>query len=260
MLTIDLKKTAVVAFSLSCILCAFGQLKMINEQLYLSRVKLVDEFFDRFNCKEFTPGINPNEENAKMLNLCSLFDFSKIKSSKDSAYQRTIEFVDTIISHNVVLNYSDSSWCAVVKCKAIYKAKPTHLTLMLRVENRMDDMYKWTICSAKGECLALSPSKRPAKAMLYPDDHETSFMSLSRITTENNDLISLYTNKEYKTDQLAVFLALVYNNLLTIEYVEDIEFVFYQVPNHVFRVKFFERDSSNSGWLISSFSKLTIND
>ena len=58
-------------------------------------------------------------------------------------------------------------------------------------------------------------------------------------------------------DETSVFLADVYNGLLDIEYVKDLQFVFYQVPGYVFRIKFIERATNNTGWLITSFDKIS---
>ena len=90
-----------------------------------------------------------------------------------------------------------------------------------------------------------------------PDDHETNFMSLHRVTTEKDDLITCYMQKSYPLDETSVFLADVYNGLLDIEYVKDLQFVFYQVPGYVFRIKFIERETNNTGWLITSFDKIS---
>ena len=43
--------------------------------------------------------------------------------------------------------------------------------------------------------------------------------------------------------------------MLKIKHVEQLEFIFTQVPGYMFTVKYFERDKGNAGWLISSFRK-----
>ena len=108
---------------------------------------------------------------------------------------------------------------------------------------------------AEGEIFKLKPSLNSDKIMLMPDDHETNFMSLHRVTTEKDDLITRYMQKSYLLDETSVFLSDVYNGLLDIEYVKDLQFIFYQVPGYVFRIKFIERETNNTGWLITSFYK-----
>ena len=88
-----------------------------------------------------------------------------------------------------------------------------------------------------------------------PNDNEQFFMSVRKTTTETYKFIDDYVVKGYKADALSTFLALVRNNILKIDAVTDVEFVFMQVPGYTFSVKYFERESKNSGWLIDSFSK-----
>ena len=196
----------------------------LNAGLYDSRIKLVDEFFDRFNGKEGHPNI------------------------------------DTVIEKNISINYSDTTWFAKAICCGKLKGKEVDFTLYLNVEHRKEDMYKWVIAKAEGEIFKLKPSLKSDKIMLMPDDHETNFMSLHRVTTEKDDLITRYMQKSYPLDETSVFLSDVYNGLLDIDNVKDLQFVFYQVPGYVFRIKFFERDTNNTGWLITGFDEVSEDD
>lgn len=51
-----------------------------------------------------------------------------------------------------------------------------------------------------------------------------------------------------------------YYGYLEIEYVSDIEYTFLQVPGFTFTVKEYERESANSGWLISEWSEISASD
>jgi len=92
--------------------------------------------------------------------------------------------------------------------------------------------------------------------MLMPDDHETNFMSLHRITTEKDDYITNYARKNFTVDETSVFFSYVYSGLLNIDNVDDLEFTFLQVPGYVFTIKDIFRETLNSGWLISSYHKV----
>ena len=118
-------------------------------------------------------------------------------------------------------------------------------------------MYKWVISKAQGDIFSLKPSKESEKIMMMPDDHETNFLSLHRITNEKDDLISNYTCKSHYVDETSVFLSYVYNGLLNIDYVSDLSFTFLQVPGYEFSIKEFEREGNNVGWLIYRFNKLS---
>ena len=75
------------------------------------------------------------------------------------------------------------------------------------------------------------------------------------MVNESYRYIDDYALTGYMPDKLSVFLTLVRSGLLKVNYVSDVEFVFFQVPGYKFSVKLFERESKNAGWLISSVSK-----
>lgn len=229
----------------------------LNAGLYDSRIKLVDEFFDRFNGKEGHPDISRKDKDYRKKNLMFVFNGRMFKSKEDAKFKELQNFINTVIEKNISINYSDTTWFAKAVCHGKLKGKDVDFTLFLNVEHRKEDMYKWVIAKAEGDVFKLKPSLKSEKIMLMPDDHETNFMSLHRITTEKDDLISCYMQKDYPLDETSVFLSDVYNGLLDIDYVKDLQFIFYQVPNYVFRIKFIERETNNTGWLITDFDKVS---
>lgn len=232
----------------------------LNEGLYDSRIKLVDEFFDRFNGKEGHPDITRKDNDYRKKNLMLVFNGKMFKSKDDAKFKEMQSFIDTVIVRKVRIDYSDTTWFAKATCHGKLKGKDVDFILYLNVEHRKEDMYKWVIAKAEGGVFKLKPSIKSDKIMLMPDDHETNFMSLHRITTEKDDLISCYMQKGYPLDETSVFLSDVYNGLLDIDCVTDLQFVFYQVPGYVFEIKFIERETTNAGWLITSFDKVSENE
>ena len=93
--------------------------------------------------------------------------------------------------------------------------------------------------------------------MLSPDDHETNFISLSRMTQEQPYNIKMFMSKEHEYDETSVFMYLVRTKRLKINYVENLEFMFMQIPGYAFHIQYYERESGNSGWLISKFYHFT---
>ena len=229
----------------------------LNAGLYDSRIKLVDEFFDRFNGKEGHPDISRKDKDYRKKNLMFVFNGRMFKSKEDAKFKELQNFINTVIEKNISINYSDITWFAKAVCHGKLKGKEVDFTLYLNVEHRKEDMYKWVIAKAEGDVFKLKPSFKSEKIMLMTDDHETNFMSLHRITTEKDDLISCYMQKDYPLDETSVFLSDVYNGLLDIDYVKDLQFIFYQVPNYVFRIRFIERETNNTGWLITDFDKVS---
>lgn len=232
----------------------------LAKEIYKCRIKLVDEFFDRFNGKESRADVKSEDENFRMKNLLLLFDGKKFKSNEDSLFKEALAMVETIRKNNTRILYSDSTWFAKAECHVKFKGKPASIVLYLNVERRKSDMFKWVIARAEGDVLKLNPSFSSDRIMLMPDDHETNFMSLHRITTEKDDYITLYNSKKNQIDETSVFYAYVYNGLLDIDYVKNLEFIFMQVPGYSFSIKQIERETYNSGWLIHSFNKMSDTD
>lgn len=228
----------------------------IEKGLYRARIKLIDEFFDRFNGKEGRMDVDVDNSDARLNNLILLYDGKMFSSYEDSVFKEAVIMANRIISDSITINYEDSTWFARALCRARLNGKPVSFTLYLNVESRENNMYKWVITRAEGDVLKLLPTHRSDKIMLLPDDHETNFLSLYRITTEKDDYITNYAQKNYSINETTVFYSLVYNGLLDIDGVEALEFIFLQVPGYTFTIKEFERDSYNAGWLINSFKKM----
>lgn len=230
---------------------------LLNDDLYKTKVKLVDEFFDRFNGKELRPDIKTDSEDAKLKNLLVLFNGKMFKSMEDSAFVEARTFAEKVIQDSIILHYQDSTWIAKASCHGKLKGKAVDFILYMNVENRRGNMYKWVIAKVEGSIFHLTPSLQKESIMLMPDDHETNFMSLHRITTEKDDYILNYKQKYFNVDPTTVFYAYVYAGVLDIEYVKPLEFVFYQVPGYKFTISHFERENYNAGWLINSLEKVS---
>lgn len=224
---------------------------------YDCRIKLVDEFFDRFNGKELRSDIVADSSDVRLANMMLLFNADMFASADDPIFQAAKDMAQQIIYQDIRINYSDTLWTARAECQARYKGTPARITLYLKVEQRKTDMYKWVIAGAEGECLTLPADRMPEKLMILPDAHETDFMALHDITTGRDDYITAYAARSVHPDPTSVFFALVYAGVLDIEYVDDLSFIFCQVPGYRFTIRNFERDSYNCGWLIDSFEKIT---
>lgn len=229
----------------------------LNEEQFRASVNLVDEFIARFNGDKEKPGTDKQDKDYETNRILYLFNGKMFKSFKDSLFLEAKDFAASVAKNGVKLSYSDTTWVAKAECCGKFKGKEIAFTLYLTVEKRKGDMYKWVITKASGEAFKLKPVRKATKAMLMPDDHETNFMSLNRITTERDDYITYYANKKFVIDETSVFFSLVYSGLLDIEYVSDLQFVFLQVPGYKFSIKHFERETNNAGWLIDSFKKFS---
>lgn len=239
-------------------LCINAQiLDDMNSPLYKGRVKLVSEFMKRFNREELSPLVDPNSSEIDKISICQLFDSEFILRNRSINEPLAFQFVDSVLSNNIKLYYTDNNWYAKTTCFGTFKGKEVSFNIYLVVEPRGNDMFKWVIADVDGPIFELNPSRISDKIMLLPNEHETDFMRLNTITSEKDDYITLYSSMTNSVNRLSVFNTLVYYGYLNIEYVLDPEYVFFQVPGYVFTVKHFERESTNAGWLISSWEKVT---
>jgi hypothetical protein len=254
-----LKFTSLVLlyFSLTLLEASAQTLSLLNRDLQYVRIGLVDEFFKRFNGKTAHPDIPIIDSNARMDNLMFLFDLAQFTSKNDPKFQEATKMMDVVIRDSIKINYFDTSWVAIAHCRGLLEGKRVNFDLFLTVQHRKENMYKWVIARAEGNIFNISPRNENEKIMLNPGDHETNFMSLGRMSKEQPFNVKNFLAKGVDYDMTSVFAYLIYNRKLKIDYVNELEFVFTQVPGYIFHIKYFERENKNSGWLISDFYKST---
>lgn len=222
-----------------------------------ARVGLVDEFLKRFNGETSHPNISLQDSCYRKSNILFLIEPPKNIENKDSLYNEAVKFVDAIIKSSIRLNYSDTTWIAHATCKGLLDGKKVTFDLYLNVECRKEDMYKWVISRVDGECFDATPRDTIDNIMLYPDDHEIRFISLGRMTKEQPFNVSRFMSKGFEYDPTSAFVYLVKSGKLIIEYVDELEFIFTQIPGYVFSIKYFEREFGKLGWLINRFENIS---
>ena len=230
----------------------------LNMEVYRSKIKLVDEFMDRFNFKDKLPNLSYNSAEDSVKHIISLFDMQTLFADKTKQeFNKALAFAQVVFKDSVKLNYEDSLWYAKLKCKGKLSGKEITFYLYLTVENRKEDMYKWVITSAEAKEFSYEQSDPLSRAMIMPDDHETKFVSLKQIFKHDKSFITQYASKKFKANPLTVFVTLVNKGLLTFDYVEETEFYFLHVPDYIFSINYYEREEKNSGWLIKEVKEIS---
>ncbi len=85
--------------------------------------------------------------------------------------------------------------------------------------------------------------------------HAVDFMSLDKIFADKVNSAN-YFKKNFAPDALSEFYFLTQNNLLTFRKINSINYYFLQIPNWFLKIEYFNRQTYNSGWLISQFKKM----
>jgi len=227
----------------------------LNNYLQRNRIGLVDEFFERFNGEKTHPYISSSLKDSRKKNLMMLFNLGLFQSETDPYMEEASEMMDYVIANDIKIHYPDTAWVALAHCVGLLEGKTVKFDITLKVQHRKEDMYKWVLSKVEGNFFDISAKNQNDLIMFYPDDHETFFMSIGRMTEEQPHNVERFLGKDVKYDMTSVFAYLVYNKKLIVKYVEDLEFVFFQIPGYIFHLKYFDRDKTNAGWLISKFYK-----
>ena len=231
------------------------KLKKLKAEPYMVlKIKQFDQFIERFNYKKdfFDQPIDSNfiKEFPREEYIKYLFNEGEDKDTSLLNEELISAFIDSICDkeYPIILDRYSADIIAELDCKVKIDNKDQNIKLYLFQEKNPDNSVKWVILKAKGligENIIKSKDK-----FIPPTSHEINFMNLSALINNDKDGYSL-TYKDYKTDELTLFLYLVENNRLNFEHVTDITFHILSVPGFICKVKKFNREELNSGWLIS---------
>jgi len=81
--------------------------------------------------------------------------------------------------------------------------------------------------------------------------HELDFMNLHK-ALEDQKNIQYYGSQNYQPDYLTLFFYQMKTGQLTFKEINSVKFHFFQIDNWYFELSYFNRNESNSGWLISN--------
>jgi hypothetical protein len=238
-----------------------------REIRFVFEVKQIDEFIERFNDIQNTllrqylsrryPGIIIRRQSL----LNSLFDrqgkYWKMKDRKIFVKQ----IVDS--TRPAFLNFYNDDWYAELLCKFKFKGNDTDVTLILKVQKTPNGGSKWIIASAysnsiepSADTFKLSKKYTPGK-FLNPISHATDFAGLSK-AFENKEEVQDYLDSSFlKYPFSKAFMKSMLNRQLQFLYIRKISYHFFQVNGWEFTVNNFQRNSMNSGWLISSLARIS---
>lgn len=88
-------------------------------------------------------------------------------------------------------------------------------------------------------------------------EHEIGFIGLTTISNKALCSVSAFDNVSFTADRLSMFAALLNNNLLKIETIDNVSFHFFTISGFSFKVERVERRGSyNTGWLITKLNKI----
>ena len=161
-----------------------------------------------------------------------------------------------------LLDFHGKSWFAEVNADFMYNKQKVSLILYLRIEAQ-NEGYKWVISNVYFDKFAqLFPhlsDTTSTEFFLHPMSHELDFMNIHKVF-DDPDKLDYYLENNYKPDQLSIFVAEMKSGNLKFVTVNTLKFHFFQIPNWYFEVSYFNRNSNNSGWLISNLVRIDDKD
>lgn len=245
-----------ILFVLSLLpLFSYGQVlhapNMNMDEWFRTDVTTMSEFRDRFNiCINDTDSLTKEQ---RMRGLLTLFN-----RSSETVYtkQDTIRsFINSVLDNKINLSFSDSLWFAEALCVTKYKGKEHDIRLILKTEFVDTDIYRWSICGVNGLRDAGVITDK-AFGFIEPIDNDLNFIGMdSRLQKDYKNAFG-YKSSNSAISQLSVFLYLLQEHQITIEYVNSIKYHFLSIPGYVFVVEHSTKPM-NSGWLISDISLLS---
>lgn len=240
-------------------------------------VKVLDEFIDRFN-KDTSSEFLSNLRNIyrgklppRSTMVKSLFDRNQ---KWDTSLVKNFALTVTKKGAPRFIHFNDNDWYAHVRCKVTYQGKSKQLDLILKVEEGINHSEKWVIVSAMADFLKFkypkSGSNVPVPRLcgsdlrdpnnqttvfLDPMSHGTNFINLYQ-AFEDPPKFKDYLYEGPLTEQIQLLMKLVNEKSIRFDYVQHISYHFLQLPGYIMVVEYFNRNSKNSGWLISNLLKV----
>jgi len=230
-----------------------------DETILYTMNKQVGQFVRRFNMEEDPYGKRLATDDKKYHNnklreeiLPILFDtYNPRTSGKLKQY-----FIDDVTTKEdpVYLNFLDKNWYAEVS--AMFTANGAEVNIILFLTLEEENLgSKWVISNVYYSYFPhLFPYTEDSVHQLYflhPQSHELDFMNLHR-ALDDPAHIELYASNYYTPDYLTLFFYQMKTGQLKFKEINSVKFHFFQIKNWYFELSYFNRNDTNSGWLISN--------
>jgi hypothetical protein len=233
---------------------------------YLIRVKQFSEFVDRFNFqKDFLNNdIGPEFEsiitrNDYILLLFNHDDKRLDPEVEDDTYQIFVSmFIREVCSDSILIDRISENIFAELNCQININGKDQELNMLLKQE--FDNGLKWGIVAVSDDFIRSYPyqqtkiyaanNEESPEIYIPPYSNETNFMDLKTLFNNHENLNSL-SSGDCVGENLNGFYNLIRNGSLKYRHVKSIKYHILDIPGWILVVTNFQRDTDNSGWLIS---------
>lgn len=230
-----------------------------DETIFYAMNKQVGQFVHRFNMEEDQFGKSLLKDDSSYHNielrksiLPGMFDKSNPRTSGNLKEY----FISDVTNEKapIYLNFLDQNWYAEVSATFTTNGADENIILFLTIEPE-NLGSKWILSNVYYRSLAkLFPkvdTGEQKKHFLHPQSHELDFMNLHK-ALENPKQIEYYASANYQPDYLTLFFYLIKTGQLRFKKIDNVKFHFFQIKNWYFELSYYNRNNTNSGWLISN--------
>ena len=240
------------------------QMGFLSDENFVFKVKQIDEFIDRFNNARATPIRRYVRENYAVdsldhtMLLVSLFNQEDTTWNEEEvrAFVEDVTREDSASRPSTKVDFYDGGWYAELECTGQYQGKEETFTLVLSPEVLPRGRgAKWVINGVSADFLGLNYNT-DRRQTLNPASHDTDFMTLITALQDTANFRN-YLSAYARPSQLLLFFNELGEGHLVFKRVNEITYHFMQIDNWIFTVRDFNRDTSNSGWLISELIRVT---
>ena len=240
---------------------AFGQVVTdweIRANNFYNRIKNIEFFMDRFNhgrkelmhLSKIDTATYIKKLKERDILIFTLFDKQRLKSEGDKyiSKKNAQDFIRQVNNpyQPQFLNFSDSGWYATFAFEGEYKKKPIAIDCALKVNRDLQGVYTWTIIKIFSKDLKLDDHFEN-QLNFNPSVHGTDFMGV-RISLSDPEWIK--EARESNKLLTSRFLDLLITKDLRLIQIHKITYHFLKIDNWIFSVKYVNRESANSGWLV----------
>ena len=238
-----------------------------KEKHFVSEVKEIDEFFERFNDERssFIRGVY-NAHHAKFniprqRLIRSLFNYENM--SKDSVLINI--FISNVTSKKkpIYLNYYGDDWYAELICNFKYNASSILIPVIMKIEMAQNKGSKWMIVAVgssdlKSKIVVTEMTQNKENTnIISPTSNGTNFVSLSRVFNDKENLSNYFEGAYLKRSNMLGFYNAILNRQIDFLNVIKIKYHFLLGGRWIFTVEDFIREDLNSGWLINHMEEVS---
>lgn len=237
-------------------------------------VKQLDEFIERFNNDEFTFIKGYVKKTEGITNISREVMIKKLFNTgrKNWNYNEISSFIKQVNDKESpqFLDSDRGEWFANVRCTIEYSGKPMEVLLKLNLRPLANGGAKWVIedinspqgagifsNSREDINLIKCPNPTNPEVSLNPMSHAIDFMNIDLVTSRPDNIGNFVDTTSHKNKNLNLFIDACLKKQLKVLRALSITYDFYQIKGWRIEIKQFNRQSKNSGWLISRLEKIS---